>query len=274
MRRLHLVLGLLWSMLSALPIVVEAQVSDLPPPPPPPPSTSSSSITLDGTTDLTNALDRNVAAIANLTASNERTVDKLQDTVETMTASNDKNVAEIVRSADRLLPSLDALGDTTHDMLDAWEQSMKPSLDGMTSEVAGVQKLGRDALDKWDGSMKPSVDGIVSVGQDALKRWDDSLAPKVDQILGLGNSALGRVDDTIQLVRTTLLPAIIVAVTVWVAMCTAAGVACCILKKRKRHGSQLPGGKYDGYETIPAAGNAEKPLSSSLFKGISIMQRR
>lgn len=240
-------------LLSLLASVAVAQF-DLPPapPPPPPPSVSSSTLTLD-TGSLTSALDRNVEAIGNLTASNERTVDKLQSTVNTMTASNDRNVAEIVRSADKLLPSLDGLGETTRSALRTWDDSMRPSIDSLSKvgsdafkSVSDVEKVGRDALGKWDDSIKPSVDGIAKIGRDALKRWDDAnLPPKVDDALAkfddalhIGSSALRRVDDTLAFAKTTLIPIVIVFGTLWVGMCMAGCIAVsCVIAQRQSNSS-------------------------------------
>jgi chemotaxis regulatin CheY-phosphate phosphatase CheZ len=188
------------------------------------------------------ALDRDVAAIGNLTASNERTVGKLQDTATTVTASNDRNVDAITRSVDKLLPSVDGLGASAHDILDAWDKSMKPSMDSVTrvgsdavARIGDVELVGRDALRKWDLSIKPAVDDVAKLGNDALDRWDSSLKPTVD-------SALAKFDDAISLIKNTLLPVVIIFVTLWVAMCTAGAVACCIVKKGRHAHSAVPAG--------------------------------
>lgn len=209
-------------------------------------------VTVD-TGGLTAALDRNVEAIGNLTASNERTVGTLQSTVNSMTASNDRNVAAVVASADRLLPSLDSLGSTTRDAMQTWDRSIKPSVDSMSRVaedavlgIADVRKLGQEALWKWDTSVKPTV---------------DDLRPSIDEALGLGRSALARIDDTVGFAKNTLLPVVIVAVTVWVAICSAAGVLCCVIrKKRSKH-------KIDEEEEALVQPSIK---AHALFQGISL----
>ena len=130
---------------------------------------------------LTAAMDRNVVAIGNMTASNERTVGKLQETADVVIASNDRNVDAITRSVDRMLPSLDGLSATTQDVLDTWHSSMKPSVDALAkvgsdaaASISDVERLGKDALRKWDLSVKPSIDDIRKLGGDALDKWDGS----------------------------------------------------------------------------------------------------
>ena len=249
-------------LLALFPASSSAQ---FPVPAPPPPS----SFALDSG-DLTNALDRNVQAVANLTASNERTVDKLQKTVTDIVESNDKNVDEIVRATDRLRPSLDGLGDTAQDILHAWEDSMKPSLDRATdmggnavASIADINHLGRDALKKWDDSLKPTVDGILST-------WDNSMAPKVDDALGKMDKALDLVADTISFAKTTIFPVVVVAVTVWVAMCMVAAVMCCVIKRKL-----LAPSKKDAAAPVPSdfgdvVVGSTKTKMESVFRGACI----
>ena len=56
----------------------------------------------------------------------------------------------------------------------------------------------------------------------------------MDDALGLGKDALAQIEDIVSLTKNTILPVVIIFVTLWVAMCTAGAVACCIVK-RGRH---------------------------------------
>ena len=192
------------------------------------PSTPSTStvVTLD-TGGLTSALDRNVQAISNLTASNERTVGTLRDMVGTLTASNDRNVASIANVTEKMLPSLHALSTSTQDMMKTWDESIKPSVDSLGSSVdnmvhtwdqsikSSVDSLGSSVdnmVRTWDQSIKPSVDSLGASANDMVRTWDQSIRPSVDgmtrvakdAVSGIGNvsrvgeDALKKWDDSVK----------------------------------------------------------------------------
>lgn len=102
-------------------------------------------------------------------------------------------------------------------------------------------------------SAKPSLDSIDVLGRDVLKKWDDSIKPSVDEVVNLGHGALAKVDDTLAFAKNTMIPVIIVAATVWVAMCIMGTVACYVLGRR--YSSRSSKGR--------AAGSASTPIPSA-----------
>jgi hypothetical protein len=178
------------------------------------PSTPSTStvVTLD-TGGLTSALDRNVQAISNLTASNERTVGTLRDMVGTLTASNDRNVASIANVTEKMLPSLHALSTSTQDMMKTWDESIKPSVDSLGSSVdnmvhtwdqsikSSVDSLGSSVdnmVRTWDQSIKPSVDSLGASANDMVRTWDQSIKPSVDSLGASANDMVRTWDQSIR----------------------------------------------------------------------------
>ena len=144
-----------------------------------PTSSPPTTLSLD-TGGLTDALDRNVYAIQNLTQSNEKVVGQLNSTISSMVASNDKNVAEIVQAANKLTTDWEtSIKPSINATLHTWDTSVKYKIDDVTAMV-------RSMLSKWDNSIKPSVDsaltsvdGIDKSAKGALERWDSSLQPLV-----------------------------------------------------------------------------------------------
>lgn len=235
---------------------------------PPPPGPSPTTLKLD-TSDLTSSLDKNVQAIGNLTASNERTVTRLQVTVNDLVDSNNLNVGKIVNTTSQLISkwdAIDALSASMNGLTNMgrgvhtqWETSMKPSVDGlarmgadamqkwdsaMKPSIDGVAQIGTDALNKWDTSMKPSVDQIVGVADGALDRWDHSMKPSVDVALGTLNSTLVLLDGTMDYVKTTVFPLVLLFGTIWVILCfvgcLAVAFRSCCCANQVQYTSLLP----------------------------------
>lgn len=197
-------------LLSICLIGVAGQFDTNIPPAPPPPSTSGGAADFTG---LQQALDTNVVAIANLTASNEKVVGSLQSTVDKLVASNDKNVQTIVQEADRLVGK--------------WDSSMQPTIDNLSQEAS-------NALHAWDTSIQPSVSKIETMGRDALHAWDDSMKPRLDEALSKAddairvvNSTLDRWDATLSYVRTGIIPLVIALGSTWSAVCLISACICC-----------------------------------------------
>lgn len=263
-----------------------AQLNLIPETPPPAPAPSSS-ITLDAS-ELTHALDSNVQAIANMTASNERMVGTLQGTLNRMVDSNDKNVRDIVSSADRLIsewdtsvqpeinslgpkidgmadalqtlkPSLDDLDKLGKDALRTWNSSTKPTVDNALKSLDKLNNLGQDALREWDASINPSVKDVTQLGNDALNKWERSMKPTVD-------SALRSFDDLIAYIKL-IVPLLLGFGTAWAAMCCLSAVFCLVstgrLSSRKRQMRMLMKMKEGGQQ-------AEAVGTPSLFYDVQM----